>query len=79
MAKILYVGTYATDDPTRASLPFMGAGGAKDAGHEPHIALLGEATYLLKGSIADGVQGVGFPPFKDLVATAVANTTPIYL
>ena len=30
MATILYTSTYGTDDPTRATLPFLGALGAVD-------------------------------------------------
>lgn len=50
MATILYVGTYGSDDPTRASLPFHAAIGAIEAGHQPQIALMGEATYVWTGS-----------------------------
>ena len=37
MAKLLYVGTHATDDPTRATFPFLMAKGAIEAGHEAGI------------------------------------------
>jgi predicted peroxiredoxin len=39
MAKILYLGTAGSDDPTRAGFPFNFAMGALDAGHQPEIFL----------------------------------------
>jgi predicted peroxiredoxin len=48
MSKVLCVGTFATDDPTRATMPFIAASGALDKGHEPMIVLMGEAVYLKK-------------------------------
>jgi predicted peroxiredoxin len=62
MGKLLFVGTFGTDDPTRASMPFIVASGALDEGHQPTIVLMGEAVYLLKEGVADSVQGIGFPP-----------------
>lgn len=55
-AKILYVGTSGSDDPTRAGLPFNFALGAVDAGHQPEIFLAGEAAYLMKATVMDAVM-----------------------
>ena len=41
MAKILYYGTSGSDDPTKAVLPFLFAGMAKEAGHEVEVFLTG--------------------------------------
>jgi uncharacterized protein involved in oxidation of intracellular sulfur len=71
MAKLLYIGTHGTDDPTKATFPFLMAKGATEAGHQPGIILMGEAAPLIKGSIAAQVQGIGVPPLKDLVAFLV--------
>jgi predicted peroxiredoxin len=68
MARLLYIGTAGTDDPTRASFPFLMAKGAIDAGHETGIILQGEAATLIKDSIAAQVQGIGVPPLKELAA-----------
>lgn len=46
MAKFLIVGTFATDDPARATLPFIAASGALDRGHEPKIVLMGKGALL---------------------------------
>jgi predicted peroxiredoxin len=68
MAKLLYVGTHGTDDPTRATFPFLMAKGAIEAGHEAGIILMGDGALLIKDNIADQVQGYGVPPLKDLTA-----------
>ncbi len=78
MGKLLFIGTYGTDDPTRATLPFLLAGSSLDAGHEASITLVGEAVYLLKPGIIDTVQGVGYPPLRQLVDKAMAAGVPVY-
>ncbi len=67
MAKILFIGTHGTDDPTRATFPFMEAKGAIEAGHETGIILMMEAVPLIKDRIAAQVQGIGVPPLKELM------------
>lgn len=79
MATILYIGTFGSDDPTRATLPFLSAAGAIEAGHQPQIALIGEATYLMKDSVADTIQGVATPGFKDLLAKVIEKGVPIHV
>ena len=79
MATILYVSTYGSDDPTRATLPFVGALGAVDAGHKPQLFLAGEATYLMKDVVADQVHGVGWAPLKELWQKAIANSVPVFV
>jgi predicted peroxiredoxin len=46
MARLLYVGTHGTDDPTAATFPFLMAKGAIEAGHETGIILMGEIDGL---------------------------------
>ena len=79
MGKILVVGTYATDDPTRASMPFVATSGALDRDHQPGIVLMGEAVYLMHDQIVDDIQGVGFPPLRELFDKAVDNGVPFYI
>ena len=61
MARILYLGTAGSDDPTRAGFPFNFAMGALDAGHQAEIFLAGEAAYLMKDSVLGPVQPVAIP------------------
>ncbi len=79
MAEILYVSTYGSDDPTRATFAFVAALGAVDAGHKPSIVLMGEAVTLMKGILADAVHGVGWPPLKDLWQRAIEHQIPAYV
>ena len=79
MTKILAVATHATDDPTKSSLAFITAVGALGAGIDVGIALLGEAVYLAKPTLAKGVQGVGFPPLSELIEKVVQGKVPVYV
>ena len=77
--KILYTTSYGSDDPTRATIPFIAAIGAIDAGHEPRLALLGEATYLMKDHISDQIDGVGWPPLKEAWPKIIEHGVPVYV
>ena len=79
MGKILAVTTHATDDQTKSTLAFVTAIGALGAGKEVSIALLGEAVYLAKETIAKNVQGVGFPPLPELIEQVVKAGVPVYV
>lgn len=79
MSRLLFVGTFASDDPTRATMPFIAASGALDRGHEPMIVLMGEAVYLLKEKVLSAVQGVGFPPLQQLMNKMIENNVPLYI
>ncbi|HYE93998.1 MAG TPA: DsrE family protein [Terriglobales bacterium] len=79
MAKILYVGTAGSDDPTRAGLPFNFALGALEAGHQPEIFLAGEAAYLMRDPVMSAVQPVAMPALKEMVDDVVAQRVPIYV
>ena len=77
MAKLLYIGTAGTEDPTRATFPFIMAKGAIDAGHEAGIILMGEAASLIKDNIAAQIHGVGMPPLKELTEFLYARDVRI--
>jgi len=79
LAKILYVGTAGSDDPTRAGLPFNFALGALEAGHQPEIFLAGEAAYLMRDPVMSAVQPVAMPALKEMVDDVVAQRVPIYV
>jgi predicted peroxiredoxin len=78
MATILYSTSYGSDDSTRATIPFVAALGAVEAGHQPQVMLLGEATYLMKDTVADAVHGVGFAPLNELLPKIIEHGIPIY-
>lgn len=79
MASELFIGLHGSDDPTIATFPFLMASGALDAGIQTAIILLGEAVVLMKDEVVNSVQGVGFPPLKELMAKVVAAKVPIYI
>lgn len=79
MAKILYLGTAGSDDPTRAGFPFQWALGARDAGHDAEIFLAGEATYLMKNTVADAVLPVAMPAVRELLDEVVAQRVPVFV
>ena len=79
MATILYTSTYGTDDPTRATLPFLGALGAVEAVHQAQILLQGEATFLAKNYLIEQVHGVGWEPLSELMPEVIDQKIPIYV
>jgi predicted peroxiredoxin len=79
MAKLMYVGTHATDDVTKAALPFHLARGARAEGIECCIYLVAEAVYLMKEKVAESIFPVGFPPLKELLQGVIQEKVPIYV
>jgi predicted peroxiredoxin len=79
MATLLYASTNGSENPTKAVLPFLSANGAVEAGHRPQIVLMGDAVVVMKDVVANAVVPVGWPPLKDVLATAVRNQVPIYV
>ena len=79
MADLLIVGTHATDDPTKAALPFLVATGALANKIDVAVALLAEAPYLMKDEIAKTVLPVGFKPLTELMTQCREAGVPIYV
>lgn len=79
MATLLFIGTNGSENPTKAVLPFLSANGAVEAGHEAQIVLVGDAVVLMRDAVANSVFPVGWPPLKDLLATAIKNNVPIHV
>ena len=79
MGTIMNFSTNGSENPTKAVIPFLNANGAVEAGHEPAITLFGDAVVLMKDSVVNAVVPVGWPPLKDIIATTIANNTPIYV
>ena len=79
MATILYGGTNGSEDPTKAVLPFLGANGAVEAGHQPQVVLIGDAAVLMKNVVAENVVPVGWPPLREILASTIRHNVPIYV
>ena len=78
--RVLYLATTGAGDPTRASLPLhIAANGSVEVGHECAVVLAGDATELVSRETADGVEGVGVPPARDLFRKLLDNQVPVYV
>jgi uncharacterized protein involved in oxidation of intracellular sulfur len=79
MASVLFIGMHGSEDPTKATFPFLLANGALDAGQQTAISLVGDAVVLMNSTVAANIQGVGFPPLKEIMAKVFAAKVPIYI
>jgi len=78
--RILYVATTGPGDPTKASLPLhIAANGSIEAGQECAVALAGDAVELVKRDTAEGVEGLGIPPARELLQKLRDNQVPVYV
>ncbi len=76
--KFMYVATHGSEDPTRATLPFLMAKGAKEAGYDVEIVLMGDSVVLFNETVSSSIQGVGVAALKDLMLFARAGNIPVY-
>lgn len=67
--KIVVIGTHGAEDPDRASLPFVVANAALAMDVKTTVILQGNAVTLAVKGAGDAVQGIGFPPLKDLMGS----------
>ncbi|MBI3978318.1 MAG: DsrE family protein [Chloroflexi bacterium] len=79
MAKLMFMGVHGSADPTNATLPFIMANGAVEAGHEAVVVLMNEAVDLLREVVRQNIQGVGWPPFPEIFTRMVDNGVPVYV
>jgi predicted peroxiredoxin len=78
--EILYISTSGSADATRASIPWhLAVNGAVEVGQSARIVLAGDASEIVKAGVREGLEGVGVPPLRDLVAKAKANDVPIHV
>ena len=76
---MLCVGTSGAKQPDRAGFPFVAALVATGFGNEAQIALMGEATQLMKDSVSAQIQAADWPPLGELVRSVVAYAIPIFI
>jgi predicted peroxiredoxin len=76
--KIFMKSAWGSDDPTKASFPFLHGTALAEAGHEVQIFLLGEAVNLMRDSTLNAITPVGWPPLKDVMPKVLANKIQIY-
>lgn len=76
--KILMKSAWGPDDPTRAAFPFGHGLALAEAGHEVQIFLLAEATTLMRKSLVNAIQPVGWPALSGTMEKVVAKHIPIF-
>ena len=76
--KIMMKSAWGSDDPTRASFPFLHGLVLAEAGHEVRIFLTGEATYLMRKATVDAIMPVGWPPLSETREKIVAKHIPVF-
>ena len=76
--KFLFTATHGSENPTRATLTWLQAKAAAEAGHEVTISLVGDSVVVLREEVAEHIQGMGLPPFKDLIGFAKENNITVF-
>ncbi len=71
--KVVIIGTHGGEDPDRATLPFVVANAALAMDVKTTVILQGNAVTLAVKGAGENVQGIGFPPLKDLIASYAAQ------
>jgi predicted peroxiredoxin len=76
--KIMMKSAWGSDDPTRASFPFVHGLALAEAGHDVQIFLTGEATYTMRKATVSAITPVGWPPLSETLEKVVAKHIPIF-
>jgi predicted peroxiredoxin len=76
--KIMMKSAWGSDDPTRASFPFLHGLALAEAGHEVQIFLTGEATYLMRKATVNAIMPVGWPPLSETFEKIMAKHIPVF-
>jgi predicted peroxiredoxin len=78
--RVLYLSTTGAGDPTKASIPLhIAANGSVEAGQECAVVLAGDAVELVSRETAEGVEGLGIPPARELFQKLLDNEVPVYI
>lgn len=76
---LVIMSTKGPEHPTDASFPFFLARAAHQEGRTVAIVLATDSSPLAGEAARENVQGVGFPPLKELYQYAKDHEIPIYL
>ena len=69
---------WGSDDPTKASFPFLHGHALMKPGHNVQIFLRGEAVGLMRRSDAEAVVPVAWPPLINTLRELAEARMPIY-
>lgn len=80
MEQVLTISTtWGTNDPTKTTIAFHLARGAKQTGVEVRIVLASDSTDLIRSGVAATVRGKGVPPLSEVLDFARENKIPIHV
>jgi predicted peroxiredoxin len=78
LARMLFHCTHGQEDPERATLPFVAANVAAQAGQDAVVLLTVEGAWLGRRGGAEGIAYAGLPRLPDLMAEFVDNGGTIW-
>ena len=76
---ILFQCTSGSENPERATLPFVAANVAANAGQQAIVVCTIDAVWLGTHGGADGITATGLPALPSLISEFVANGGAIWL
>lgn len=79
MGSLLVHITHGPDAPTRASLGFLVAKTAAEAGHSVTIFCAGDAAYLMKDAVVEHTKGIGTGALSDTMPAVLEAEIPIFV
>jgi uncharacterized protein involved in oxidation of intracellular sulfur len=79
VARILLKSAWGSDDPTKASFPFLHANAFSKLGHDVQIFLLGEGVNVMRDEVAGSIVPVGWPPLGETLAETIAREIPVHV
>jgi predicted peroxiredoxin len=78
MPRFLAQVTHGSDDPERATLPFIVANVAASADRETIVLLTIEGVWLATKGYADAIHHPGMPPLREVIASLLENGGEIW-
>lgn len=79
MKTFIISASRGTDDPTMATLPFIAAKTAAEAGHDVVLWLWNEAVVLAREGVAEEVAAVNLTPLSDVLMAVQLAGIPIWV
>lgn len=79
MSKILIKSAWGSDDPTKATFPFLHGNALAEKGHQVQIFLLGEAVSVMRDPVAQAIVPVGWPPLSEALRASISHGIRIHV
>lgn len=78
MPKLIFFDTHGTDDPERATLPFVAANVAAISGQQAYVLLTVEGAWLATTGYAEDIAHPGMPALRPLMDEFLDNGGEIW-